>query len=87
MQHGISEHGWIPSNVNSYMFTFYVLALAIKFKSGSKALLFMDSESSPGSTGLIFEVADEQYLQVPVPSRRINIQIVIQRERKQLNLK
>lgn len=90
-QHGNSKCGWIPSNVNSYTFTLYDLALIIKFNGQAQkpycSWTQSYPESIPGSTGLIFEAADEQCLEIPLPSRGINIQIVIYMERKQLNLK
>jgi len=63
VQHEISKRGWIPSSVNSYMFTLCVLALAVKFNSQGQNSHCSWTQSCPGSipgsAGLIFEAADE----------------------------
>lgn len=64
------NRGWIPSNVISYMFTLYVLESLIVY--GLKRY----PEGIPGSTGLISEAVGEQCFKIPIPFRRINIQII-----------
>lgn len=44
-------------------------------------------EGISGSIGLIFEAVDEQRFKIPIPFRRINIQIIFCMERKEFNLK